>query len=359
MKIVASSQPLLDALSIASLALPSRVSMPQLTSALIEAEGKTVRISCDSLQSRVTVEREVDSVDEPFSTLCPPRLLKAALRGNEATLIYTERDEKPKLKIRSGGETTLQTLYTSEFPKAWPEVETSSVDAVKLLTALKIGIACADPSPSTQSHCIYYKPECHHLYASYGNAMGVYPIDLGSQGFILPSAQAKIVLSLFDADDMEFGMKGSDLHFVQGQTKVWLKTVEGTPFNHLQMLPKAEPFASIPRKELLAKLDGLLPFSDSEAYCKVLIEPYGKEWVISTRNLGSESSAVLEDVEKMDGDDLGPFTISLQSLVRITKNWSCERMKIRRNQNIVQLDAEDDSGCFSVAALIRPELATA
>lgn len=349
MKLTTSTKPLLAALDAASLAISPKIRLPMLTCALVEcSKDGTVSVTCDSLDARMTVTFEGAKVDEPFRFLAAPRLLKAALRGDEATLTF----DHGILSIVSGGKSKLTTINADEFPNAWPEIAMNQVEAAKLINGLKMACNCASPDASSADSCVFWDKETTHLFGTDRKSLSAYPVALDiAESFILPAVQAKIITSCFEADELAVGKKEGAMELSQGNKRLWIRLREGNILPHKSLLVDGKPSAYIERETLKKALSDLAEFSDTE-YQKITVTPSEGDWMAFSQNLGNESTVNIAGAELVD--KMEPFTFSRNGVYSVIQHWTCDRIAIRRGANVLMLTPEDESGAIGIASVIRP-----
>lgn len=349
MKIKIQSKKLAQALDTASLGMVGRINLPALSCCLLECEGKTIRVTADSLQARVSVNVEAESIDEPFSMLVAPRFLKSAMRAEQAELRYNEAERR--LKVISGGETTLNCVAVTEFPAAWKAVKTSEVDAVSFIGAIKAAAACAgDPYDF-----IYWDQSEGRCLGTNGKWFTLRPLETpAASSFVLPSAMAKLIGSCFEADGLQMGQDGFTIHLTQGDKSAWIKSVEVAMLPWKSFLIDCLPFALVGRECLQNAMESLADFSESE-FNKVTVTPKDGGWTALSKSLSGESIVPIAEVEKMEGDGTEPFTFSRVGMLNAIRYWQCDKIKFRRNGNLIMLTPENENGTLAVAPLYRAD----
>jgi DNA polymerase III sliding clamp (beta) subunit (PCNA family) len=347
MKLTTKTKPLIDALKVASAAMAGPRTLPVLTCALIECEPGNLKITCDSIDARLTVTIPCDGVAFTGSFLAPPRLLTSALRGEDAVIEVKDR----RLHIDSCGKTTLSTLPLEEFPHAWMEIEAHEVSAPDFLTSMVRAAHCVGVNTGDNRECLQWHKDTKCLVGTNGTTISISPLELPfSEPFLLHSSQARVITSTFGVSDaLKVGRSGHTLLVECENRKAWVKLREGNVGNYTLLVPEMDTAALIERDHLEHALGKLADFTESD-YPRVTMEPNGESWTVSAMNASGKSSMDLS-VEVVKQLPAEPFTVNRTGLLNLIKNWHCDRLCITKTHNMIMLYPERDSGLFGMSVL--------
>lgn len=324
MKLTTQTKPLIEALKVASAAIARKSTLPQLSCALVEGRDGKLFVTCDNLDSRLTVEAGAIDMEGPFKFLVSPRLLTAALRDEEAEIDI----QTGKLVIQSGGRTVLQTMPVDEFPPIPAEIECVPVDGSEFIAAAlaTINIASTDASKYVLNS-IFYDAKNSCIVATNGAALSIHPCKLGlSENFIIPSDHVRIITGHFSGveglmigkDETRLTLKAEGLTFTA-------RLMEGMYPNYRQVIPsESRKVATMDRSNLQEALNCLGDFADSESG-KLVMQQKGDEWEFSAATNGNESSASVA-VEK--DSDLCKIGISRYHLTNLIRGWMCDEIRV-------------------------------
>lgn len=344
------SKPLLEALAKASLALPSRVSLPQLTLVKIESAEKLVTLSADCLDAAITVSVEGLTIKGQFSTLVSPRLLKASLRGEEFELVL----EDNKMLVESAGRSVISCGDVKEFPPQRVTIPVQEVDAKSLLLGIKCGLNCADPQPDSPRNGVVWDHEMRAIVGGDGKAIHVTNIDLGlDQTLIIPRFSASMLSTLVSWEEpLYLGLEKHTLHVQQGPAQAWMQLQDGRTASMKRMFEgESDRICCVSREDLSTALENLTPFAGPTlGRLKVHVTP--THMVLSVSYDGNKSSA---SVECILGATPSTFPVLLASLSRAIRFWSSDTVRIGRKDNLMHVSPEDNSGCRAGVVLIRDD----
>jgi DNA polymerase III sliding clamp (beta) subunit (PCNA family) len=348
MKLSLQTQPLLDALDYASLALAPRMNLPVLTCALIECDHSSqCTVTCDSLDARMTVRFDGVKTDEPFSFLVSPRMLRASLRESEAEIEIG----KNALTIRSGGVSKLALCF-DKYPEPWKAIACKPIEGAAFLSALRVTGNCADSSPTSNQDFVAWSREHGRMYATNGKALigSDVALDLANS-FMLPLAHAKLILSAFDhEDEITLGMDVGTMCLESDDRRLWVKLREGEVPDFQRYFPKMKPLASIGREAFQEALATIGDFAEKE-WQKIYVT-LGKSWELRANDGNNESTVTLSDVkEKSNG--VPQIAFARQYLANIIKFWTCDRISVATDGSVLTLTPEDKTGHVGVQSLMR------
>lgn len=346
MKLTSPSKLLIDALSIAEQAVNSKATMPQLTCAKFDCERDVVTITCDSLDACVSVRVEGCTVDEPFAFLASPRLMKASLRGDEATITFKD----DKLQIVSGGKSTMATLPVKEFAPIRANIDAHEIDGRRFLAALKAAANCTGGAPDSIESCVCWDKELSNVFGTNRTMLHTRTMDLGlTDSIIMPRPSVTLISSIFgDGEGMSIGLGKGVLHVSKGDVSAWVGLREGGMLPYRLLISDSPAIGTINREGLLSALSALEPFTDP-TFGKIGIEATDGAWNITASHNGNESSA---QVDGADGSDVEKFYTSLRMLEKAVKTWEAEKVSVS-NEGKMLLRPMDDSGCVAVVCVIR------
>jgi DNA polymerase-3 subunit beta len=349
MKFSTPTKPLLSALELASNAIPSRTTLPVLTCAKFDVSRDSVTVICDSLDSRVSVHVPGIESDSEFSFLAPPRLFKAALRGESAEIAFDGKTKR--LKIESGGVTSLSTLPVDEFPPDWKTPKTHAVNLADFLKALKITAAAASQDEARPAICgVVWNPAMKEMSATDGNMLTVVPIEIGLKAtMVIPNGQARLISACFAVGEgLEIGELEHKLYFESGDVRAWVRLFEGNAINYRAVIPNNDkPIASVPREALLSALASLEAFAEGANFHKVLVVP-GKEWRVEAGNGDNETSVPIDGLTAI-GKAPESFLVNRSNLMKLLRHWTADRVTVGMNDALITLKPEDESGCLGLS----------
>lgn len=347
------TKPLLDALELASIAIPSRTTLPVLTCAKFDVSQDSVTVTCDSLDARVSVYVPGIESDSEFSFLASPRMFKAALRGDDAEISFDK--VKRKLNIKSGGVTNLSTVNVDEFPPEWKTPKTNPVNATDLLRAIRITATCASDDAGRPGLCgIMWNPAHKEMAATDGRMLTLLPLELDLvEPATIPTAHSKIIAACFlDVDEIQVGQDEGKLFLQAGGIRVWARLFEGNQVNYRAVIPQDyKPVASFSREDLQTALASLDAFVAGDEFQKVKITT-GEEWQAKAGNGDNETSVPIRDVEPL-GRAVESFAVNRGNVLKLLRYWTADRVTLSMNDAVIVLKPEDDSGCMGLTMQFR------
>jgi DNA polymerase-3 subunit beta len=346
MKLVAKTKPLIDALDAAAQVIKPLGSLPVLTCALVECDQAGVRITCDSIEARVSVMVEGAKADKPFAFLVAPKMLRHSLRADEARITL----DGLKLNIESGGTTKLSTLPTKDFPQQWKAVPRHPVDSLELLSAIKSTSALVDPHAADLSGVIYWDREHGRMVGCGGSTMAASPVAFLMDGsFLLPAAHARTILNCFSVGDQLSAGVFDTVFCVSSPTRtLYARLMSGQYPNYNTFIPESDPFSTLDREALIGALKGLSGFMDE--YHRVSVTVVGSTWTLRAGN-GDNESAV--EIGAKVVREVGAMTINATKILALVQNWACDSISVTLRDGKLLLHPETKTGQIGATTLFR------
>lgn len=345
MKIHTSTAPLLEALETVSLALPARQSLPELTMVRVDCSANGLRLTCDCLDAAVSVLLP-DIQAEACAFLVSPKLLKASLRSDEASLSYDGK----KLTVESGGKSTMMTLDVQPFHKMREPITTKEVDAKALSFGLKSALACVNSGSDAFDGCVAWDSEIRMMIGADGKAFHAAPVDLHiGQSVLIPRFCASIMGDLFGwEDEIRVGFD-KVLHITTGHVSAWLSMADLRMPRMSAFMGNGIPkLCSVSREALVKALENIGAFAEPE-HQKVLVSAKGDSLKIVATHNGNETAEEIGGVALEFEDE---FCTKLSAVTRSIRHWTADEITLHKGDRLL-MKPNDESGCVGVACLFR------
>lgn len=349
MKITLQSKPMLEALGIASKVISPRANLPALSCALIESHEGAMRVTCDSLEARITVDVPDADFNEPFRFLAPVRQLQYALRGETAELSI----DKGRLIVVSGGRSSLGMLPVNEFPQTWTQVPRHGVDASEFIRALKIAENCCATNGGDmwQLQSVHFDPTCSRMIGCDRQMLGAAQVAmLMDEPFLLPANLASVVLGAFgSSDNFTIGVSGGVFCVSAPGKTVWARLMEGEYPKYQQVIPVDGDRMTMNREELQESLRSLSGFLD--AIQRVDVTQAGGSWLMTACANGHESSATVS-VQHGKGARLTPFSFIASKMLGVIRYWDCDTIDVMQGERGLLLRPVGQENPMGVVSLL-------
>lgn len=348
MKITSASSPILEAITKASLALPPRTTMPVLTLARIDYSPDGIEICCDSLDCAISVRVPEVKADSRGQFFVSPRLLKASLRGEGVTMTLNGT----RLRIESGGTSTIETAMSDVAPKLREPMDAHPVDGKALNFALKSAINCLASGDDSLAGCVAWDKELQAMIGSDSKAFSLAPVQLGCRSSILiPRFCANLICQCFDWDsDLAMGTNGKALYFVSGNVRAWCSLAEAKIPRYAPMVSEPPKVCKVPREAFLKALNELLAFAE-ESFPRLRVRTAGNAIVLSTGHNGNESRC---EIECEPNAEVSLCTM-LTAVTRSIRYWTSDEIGIYKGDRFM-LRPEDQSGALALPCLMREDV---
>lgn len=350
MKITTHTKPLLDALKTASSALPKKTTLPVLTCALIEGDKNGVRVTCDNLDARMTVQVEGMEFKGDFAFLAPPRLLAAALRGEEASI----KVEDGKIVVDSGGRTQLMTMPLDEFPKHEDEIETVACDGMAFLNAITATVEAASDDPQRWViKSVNWDAGIKEMSATNSKILLTTPLELPlALSIIIPDEHARIITAQFTADEsLTIGVHGTKLCIQSPRKTLVSKLTEGNYPNYRQVIPTGLKKAfTVDREALQSALVSLGDFVEAEGG-KITMKQDGDKLALLAGTKGNDTCIHLESTITGTVPTVG---ISRNLLLKLIKGWKADELHVDMGDEISPLLFHPGSSDSESLGVIMP-----
>lgn len=345
MKIHTPTAPLLKALETASLALPARQSLPELTMVRVDCSANGLRLTCDSLDAAVSVLLpEIQA--EACAFLVSPKLLKASLRSDEASLSYDGK----KLTVESGGKSTMMTLDVQPFHKMREPITTKEVDAKALSFGIKAALMCVNSGSDAFDGCVAWDFEIRMMIGADGKAVHATPIDLHlGQSVLIPRFCASLLSNLFGwEDELRMGFD-KVMHVTTGNVSAWLSMADlRMPRMSAFMGSDIPKLCSVPREALVQAMEHIVAFAEPE-HQKVLVSAKGDSLKIVATHNGNETT---EEIVGLALEFEDEFCTNLSAVTRSIRHWTADEITLYKGDRLL-MKPNDESGCVGVACMIR------
>jgi len=334
MTITLNSKSLDEALALGQRIAPSGGQLPVLSCCHFNSIGGGLRLSFDSVNSRLEVRLDTLGKESTGEFLAPIRHLRASLHADETTISFKDG----WTHVKSGGTSRLGSLPADEFPKPRHQIPRHSVDAIEFLQALRIGSACCGESNSTPpwKTVVHYDASKARFVAGNGNAFAYSPCALLSESTLnLPMEAAAEILSIFsDEDDLKIGMEGSDFTVCSDRASYWCKGSScGFPGSYEIAFQGEGESVTIERELFISALKSLSGFLDG--FAKVSITPQEGVWQLSASSEGGNTSEVpVNAAGSVSGES---FIIQGPRLARLLSPWLCDSITAIKTKDTLLL----------------------
>jgi DNA polymerase-3 subunit beta len=235
----------LSALTSAAAVVPSRITLPILSTVKLEIGGEAVGLTVDNLDSRMTVTRAATIMTPGAFCLPARRLLDAASRIQGETLFF-DAAGRNAIRVSDGNGSRLDFLFlpAEEFPQEPPEKAASGADFEKgeLSTALKTVLPCASDDQTRwvlQGVCLEGDGKLLNFVATNGVRLRQHSLASPLQcSVIIPTAAARLMAAMSADSDCRLAigenaasLQGANWHFrtklIEGDYPNWRQAIPG------------------------------------------------------------------------------------------------------------------------------------
>jgi DNA polymerase-3 subunit beta len=341
------SQPELSQLaSLAGNVVPSKSTLPILSTLLLSADKEGLSFSATDLDTSIHLIAEAE-VGKPGSVAVPARRFSEIVRKLDSTEVTLELD-KNALSIRCGrAHFQITTMPPDDFPKlpGTKGIEPFMAPAGTFKTMIRktrFAISQDLARPSMNGIFLEIDDEKICMVATDGHRLAFYRRDEGlpvkkSHGVIIPAKALDQLLRLLpDEGEVEIGISESQAFFKTDRVTLFTRLIEGPFPNYRQVIPQTN------ERELSINTDALLVAADRVSTLAASLTTKQIKLVLDKDMLSLEVASpdigkAREDVEASYGGESMSIGYNATYLLDVLKNMGCDEVRFK-------LDRPDNAG---------------
>ncbi|MFQ5678454.1 MAG: DNA polymerase III subunit beta [Gemmatimonadota bacterium] len=233
--------------SVASV-IPSRTTLPVLSNILMEAEGRTVRLSGTDLDMAVSVSVPVEVEVEGAVTVPAKKLVEIARELEEAPVHFSADGDQVGIEC-GNSRFRLFGLPRDEFP-SFPEVDfaeswrMTAGELHELISHTSFAVSTEESRPILNGVLWQLREESASMVATNGHRLARMERELDGAGapqadLIVPPKALHHVERLYDAkDELEIARSENHLAFRSAERVIYTRLIEGPYPNYEQVIPQ-------------------------------------------------------------------------------------------------------------------------
>ena len=362
MKITLSQPELSRLASMAGNVVPSKSTLPILSTLLIKADPSAITFSATDLDLSIIVSSEVE-VEKEGVVAVPAKRFSDIVRKLDSVDVTLEHKDK-LLSIRCGrAHFQIPTMEADDFPKlpGTQGLETFMAPAGtfrNMIRRTRFAVSQDLARPSMNGIFLELDSKQITMVATDGHRLAYFKkaedLPLESEyGVIIPAkALDQLMRLLPDEGDIEIGIGENQCFFKTDSVHLFTRLIEGPFPNYMQVVPKNNAHdLTVNKDALLTAVDRVatLAASLTTRQIKLIIE----KDQIALEVANSEIGKAREEVEAAYSNDGMTVGYNAIYLLDVLKNLSCEeiRFKLDRADNagiIEPMDQGDGEEYFSL-----------
>lgn len=305
MKITILRSKFIEALKSVQNVVPGKGSLAVLQNALIECEGKQIRITATDLDISISTVCECDVVEEGKTTLPVKLLFNMVLRAPEGQ-VCVETDENDRATITAGSARfKLAGLSSSDFPELKEDGEAASYKLPQatlreMLRKTAYAASQDDTRRTLKGVLMSFNDGKLTMVATDGRRLALVENEMefskdAEKDIVLPAkAVQELQRSLQSDGDVEILVRQGQISFSTGHVKIYSKLMDDVYPNYRQVIPgECAQQIVIDRQQLLDALERASVMKMDEAHSTKLIFDENKLLVRSAASdLGEASDEV-------------------------------------------------------------------
>ena len=273
--------------------------MPILQGALVEVEGKTMRVTGTDLEVTVRTSLEVEVLEEG-RTVIPARLASEAVRKLPPGAVVLQASEG-EVEITGGGPRfRFRELTVDDYPKIGePDLEGAvTVQGDEFVSALsQVAVAASTDDARPILTGVYFEGEegVLRLVAtdSYRLAVRDVPsVDEGLSGLV-PVRGLKEIGRSIGADALQVAISAREATFASERGTLAARLIEGTFPNYRQLIPDSYPSRlRVSKAALLEAIDRASLVAEDHIPLRLGLQAGGIDLSVTRQDVGGETEHV-------------------------------------------------------------------
>lgn len=304
MKCSCSKKPLSETISLAEKVTGKNLSLPILSTILLEVSGKRMVIRATNLDIGIEVELPVKSESDGIVAV-PASVFNGFLSGisGEGAIEIEEKEGNLSLSLQ-GNNTLIKCLPSDEFPTL-PVVDQGTsftLPIKKLVEGLKSVVyssSLSDVKPELGSVYVYPEHDTLVFVATDSFRLAEKKIphknvnDWG--GILIPHKNALEIIRIFEQQQGDVDVRFNDHQIVFEKEGVYVtsRIIDGSFPDYRQIIPKEySTTAIVLKKDFIDAFKVSMVFSNTFKQVTMLLNPKEKTYIIETKNADVGESSV-------------------------------------------------------------------
>ncbi len=366
MKFEVKKSSFLDALQMASNAIPSRSTLQILQNFLLRLQGNVLEVTATDLDLTISLRIEVEGHQEGGIVVNAKKILEVVKELPELPVLFSVDDYVATLRSESGFQCNITGFDISEYP-GLPEVENAqslefAIKDLRFLTEKTLFAVSTDTTRAALTGILWeVKNGEMHMVATDGHRLGkawipVNNVTLGGGPILPPKALAQ-VLRMGSGDDaiIKAQIGPANAKFFNEEVSVYTKLIEGPYPNYENVIPKeSSRIITVPREQLASVLRRVATMANAKSrQVKFSFQP--SQIVLSAKNqdLGGDSEEAIPNAYDGEGIDVGFNANYLLEVLRLTNS---EEVIFKINSPVGAIVIEpkvDDKNFFFIVMPLR------